>query len=375
MATVEFFDAFEYKWAQTGGNFDWQDDQYKLGWATVGSTPPTVEQFNRVLQISDEKSNWLFEQLKTVADAKSVTLSAADLTGLQQVLDAYVPEAASETVAGIIELATSAEVQAGADTTRAVTPAGLASLTSTDTRRGLVELATTAETTAGTDTTRAVTPGGLAAQFPIRGHRVYNTAGAFTWTVPIGVSRVRVTLVGGGGGGGGAFASGGSGATGGGGGGGSWGCKLIDLAGATSVSGVVGAGGVGGISNTSPSTAGSASSFGAFLSASGGLGGNFGSNGPGPGGSGGATVTGADYGGVGAGGAFGTIRDGVYAAAGIGGPSHFGGNSSSPNVTGSSASFQNGGGGNNGSGGSGGAAYNATASGGAGGNGLVLIEW
>ena len=76
----------------------------------------------------------------------------------------YRPAGASTTAAGIVELATSAETTTGTDTTRAVTPAGLAARTATDTRTGLVELATSAETTTGTDTTRAVTPAGLAAR-------------------------------------------------------------------------------------------------------------------------------------------------------------------------------------------------------------------
>ncbi len=71
--------------------------------------------------------------------------------------------AASETVAGKVELATAAEVQTGTDTARAVTPAGLAARTATETRAGVVELATTAEATTGTDTARAVTPAGVAA--------------------------------------------------------------------------------------------------------------------------------------------------------------------------------------------------------------------
>lgn len=68
---------------------------------------------------------------------------------------------ASESAAGIVELATSAEVQAGTDSTRAVTPAGLAARTATESRAGVVELATIAEVQAGTDATRAVTPAGL----------------------------------------------------------------------------------------------------------------------------------------------------------------------------------------------------------------------
>lgn len=69
---------------------------------------------------------------------------------------------ASDAVAGIVELATSAETIAGTDLLRAVTPAALAALTALDSRRGLVELATNAEVLTGTDTERAVTPAALA---------------------------------------------------------------------------------------------------------------------------------------------------------------------------------------------------------------------
>lgn len=101
MAAVDFFSAFQYKWAQTGNVFAWDDAQYKLGWATIGSTPPSVEQFNRAQQVLDEKSNWLYGQLKTVADAKSVTLSSASLTGLQQVLAAYGQSSVVDATAGV----------------------------------------------------------------------------------------------------------------------------------------------------------------------------------------------------------------------------------------------------------------------------------
>jgi phage-related tail fiber protein len=72
--------------------------------------------------------------------------------------------AASAAAPGLVALATAAEVQAGTDAERAVTPAGLASRTATDARTGLVELATDAEVQAGTDTARAVTPAGLASR-------------------------------------------------------------------------------------------------------------------------------------------------------------------------------------------------------------------
>lgn len=77
---------------------------------------------------------------------------------------------ASETVQGIVELATAAETTTGSDTTRAVTPAGVsAAITAipavpdaTTTVEGIVELATNAEVITGTDTTRAVTASSLA---------------------------------------------------------------------------------------------------------------------------------------------------------------------------------------------------------------------
>jgi hypothetical protein len=68
---------------------------------------------------------------------------------------------ASTTAQGIIELATAAEVQAGTDAVRAVTPDTLKACTATAARLGVIELATQAEVNAGTDATRAVVPSTL----------------------------------------------------------------------------------------------------------------------------------------------------------------------------------------------------------------------
>lgn len=70
----------------------------------------------------------------------------------------------TETVRGIAQLASSAEVIAGTDTQKIVTPAGLEAKTATDARKGIVELATNAETQTGTDAERAVTPAALTAR-------------------------------------------------------------------------------------------------------------------------------------------------------------------------------------------------------------------
>lgn len=120
---------------------------------------------------------------------------AAAITAHDEDTDAHYP--ASETQRGFIELATSAEVITGADTTRGVTPAGLASLTATTTRRGLVELATNAEAGAGTDTERAITPAALAsaiAAFGVIGAPSFASslgANSFSFTIP-GATPIRV---------------------------------------------------------------------------------------------------------------------------------------------------------------------------------------
>ena len=70
---------------------------------------------------------------------------------------------ATQENAGIAEIATDAEAQAGTDTNRIITPANLQQVTATETRKGVVELATNAEAQAGTDNTRALTPASLQA--------------------------------------------------------------------------------------------------------------------------------------------------------------------------------------------------------------------
>lgn len=100
----------------------------------------------------------------TIADLpNAATIADADLFLLRQgtqeknVTGAVVKALASaavagatDTVAGIVELATNAEAQTGTDNSRAVTPASMASVTATETRAGLLEIATDAEARAFT---------------------------------------------------------------------------------------------------------------------------------------------------------------------------------------------------------------------------------
>ena len=65
---------------------------------------------------------------------------------------------ATETVLGLVEIATQTETNTGTNDTNAVTPLKLAGRTATETRTGIAEIATQNEVNAGTDDERFVTP-------------------------------------------------------------------------------------------------------------------------------------------------------------------------------------------------------------------------
>lgn len=82
------------------------------------------------------------------------TLSGNTSNGVSKTSHTHALEAATETLKGVVELATAAETQAGADGTRAVTPAGLKTLTASTSRAGLVQLN---DTLTSTSTSQALT--------------------------------------------------------------------------------------------------------------------------------------------------------------------------------------------------------------------------
>jgi hypothetical protein len=96
----------------------------------------------------------------------------------------FVDTAASETVNGTLQLATSAEVTLDTPTVtdKAVTPATLAARTATDTRAGLAEKATQAEVDAGTDTDRYLTPATFAASSQLAGGAIPSFTGTSSIT-------------------------------------------------------------------------------------------------------------------------------------------------------------------------------------------------
>lgn len=191
--------------------------------------------------------------------------------------------------------------------------------------------------------------------------QVISATGAYSFTIPAGVYRVKVTAIGGGGSGAGASA----GQSGGGGGAGGTGIKWLAVTPGLQITGSVGAGANGGTTGTSGSTGGNTTVIynGTTYTASGGLGGLFNAA---PAGAIGGLPTGFDINDQG-----GTGGDGQNGGNGWGG---FGGASSAGGGGRGSA-----GGGSPANGvaaGSGGAgSYSSASTGGNGANGRVIIEY
>lgn len=106
----------------------------------LGATKVTIADLTSA-SVIDDADLFLIRQgtsEKSVAGSVVKALASASIAG------------ATTTSAGIVELATNAEVQTGTDPDRAITPSGLSSRTATETRTGVVELATDAEAQAFT---------------------------------------------------------------------------------------------------------------------------------------------------------------------------------------------------------------------------------
>lgn len=117
MADPTFFDLFKSTWAQNGLTEGITDQQYKTGWSFIGSVPPSVEQFNKVQQTTDERLTWLYQQLDGLATVTGRPLGAGSTDALsyaQQNLNA------SNLKAGMVPVArlsgTAASLTAGAAT-------------------------------------------------------------------------------------------------------------------------------------------------------------------------------------------------------------------------------------------------------------------
>jgi hypothetical protein len=104
---------------------------------------------------------------------------------------------ATETILGLVEIATQTETNDGLSDTAAVTPLKLAGRSATETRTGIAELATQAETNTGTDDARIVTPLKLKTNLATYKHSanvVVTTAGNYTVTHNLGTTDLMVRV-------------------------------------------------------------------------------------------------------------------------------------------------------------------------------------
>lgn len=103
---ISTLNSFNMAWGENGGRFDWQPAQYRQGWATIGDVPPSVEQFNALHYLQDEKANFLYRQLADVVAAagNQYTETAAASLLLDSIQKIIRDSAASDKQAGVMKV-------------------------------------------------------------------------------------------------------------------------------------------------------------------------------------------------------------------------------------------------------------------------------
>jgi hypothetical protein len=88
---IDFFDDFETVWATNGQIVPLNSADYQEGWAFIGDVPPEVEQFNRLQQIVDQRTAWLFKQMKELARAFGYSIDGNSVDALTQAFSRLPP--------------------------------------------------------------------------------------------------------------------------------------------------------------------------------------------------------------------------------------------------------------------------------------------
>ena len=103
---ISTLNSFDMAWGENGGRFDWQPAQYRQGWATIGDVPPSVEQFNALHYLQDEKANFLYRQLADVVAkaGNQYTETAATSLLLDSIQKIIRDSAASDKQAGVMKV-------------------------------------------------------------------------------------------------------------------------------------------------------------------------------------------------------------------------------------------------------------------------------
>lgn len=84
---MNYLDRFSYTWASEGPTDPFDPAQIPQGFDVIGDAPPTVEEFNDMFKMLDQKDNFLFGQIKSVTDAAALTMSLDVLTTLRDAIN------------------------------------------------------------------------------------------------------------------------------------------------------------------------------------------------------------------------------------------------------------------------------------------------
>lgn len=152
------------------GNEQIDDERVLCDLATAASVPPASETVPGVAELA------------TQAEVDAGTDDERIVTPLKAASRYATKATASETAAGLAEIATQAEVDAGVDDTRFLTPLKAATryaskALATEASAGLAEIATQAEVNAGADDQRFLTPLKAATQYATKSAATETTAG------------------------------------------------------------------------------------------------------------------------------------------------------------------------------------------------------
>ena len=98
---ISTLNSFDMAWGENGGRFDWQPAQYRQGWATIGDVPPSVEQFNALHYLQDEKANFLYHQLAAGNQYTETAAASLLLDSIQKIIR---DSAASDKQAGVMKV-------------------------------------------------------------------------------------------------------------------------------------------------------------------------------------------------------------------------------------------------------------------------------
>ena len=152
-ATKSYIDSIVGGLGNLEGGWDASAGSFPVGSTPEAGTKAGDYWYVTVAGTVDSKAFNVGDVLIAITNSASTSTYANNWISLEVNRDQ-----ATESVLGLVTLATQTEVNTGTNTTDAVTPATLAGRTATETRSGIAEIATQTEVNTGTDDATIVTP-------------------------------------------------------------------------------------------------------------------------------------------------------------------------------------------------------------------------